>query len=726
MGILENISKNTRTELISKLKTFQESLEEAKEGLGRDPSNNQLRVNLLETLRKIIEAHNYMYSVLDDPSIPDAEYDKLFLELQKLERKYPNLVTANSPTQRVGATPLVKLSQITHRLPMLSLNNIIENDVMELEAWDQSLVKRLGIDNTVSCQVKIRPDNIEYEVEPKFDGLAVSLRYENGVFITGATRGDGETGEDVTSNLRTVKSIPLHLCANAHNNIPALLEVRGEVLMLKEDFKELNQQQLKKNEKIFVNPRNAAAGSLRQLDPKITATRRLTFFAYGIGEYEGEGIPRDTHSNMMGYIASQGFPIAKECDVVRGSAGLLKYYTKMLNIREQLPYEIDGVVHKVNSIPYQEHLGFISRAPRFAIAHKFPAQEVITELLGIDVQVGRTGVLTPVARLKPIFVGGATVTQATLHNEDEIKRKDVMIGDSVIVRRAGDVIPEVVGVVLERRPNNAVPFVMPEYCPACEAKVERIKNEAMIRCTAGLFCPAQRKQAIIHFASRRGMDIEGLGDKLIGQLVDSNLIKTPADLYKLSGEKLANLPRMAEKSANNLLESLDKSKITTLARFIYSLGIRNVGVTTAGELARYFGNLNKLMEADIEVLEQIQDVGPVVALSIADFFAEKHNIKVIEQLRSDGVQWEDIDTQKKVNDNRGIRDKIFVLTGTFPNLTRDEARSKIENMGGKVSGKVSKKTNYIVAGFSPGRKYEEAVKLGITILDEAALLQLLR
>jgi len=712
MGILEKNSQNTRTELISKLKPLQESLEEAREYLRKDPSNNQLQASLSETLRKIIEAHNYMYSVLDAPSIPDSEYDKFFLELQKLERRYPNLVAAHSPTQRVGAIPLVKFSQVTHRLPMLSLNN--EFDMASVEVFDRRLGEKFGI------------DNIEYEVEPKFDGLAVSLCYEHGFFTTGATRGDGETGEDVTSNLRTIKSIPLRLRASVHNNIPALLEVRGEVLMLKEDFRELNQQQRKKNEKVFVNPRNAAAGSLRQLDPKITTTRRLAFFAYGIGEYKGEGIPCDTHSNVMRYIAAHGFPIAKECDVVRSSAELLTYYKKIRDFREQLPYDIDGVVYKVNSLAQQKELGFISRAPRFAIAHKFPAQEVITELLGIDIQVGRTGVLTPVAKLKPVFVGGATVTQATLHNEDEIKRKDVMIGDSVIVRRAGDVIPEVVGVVLEHRPDNAVRFVMPEYCPACEAKVERIKNEAMIRCTAGLFCPAQRKQAIIHFASRRGMDIEGLGDKLVGQLVDSDLIKTPADLYKLGGIKLTNLPRMAEKSANNLLESFDKSKITTLARFIYSLGIRNVGVTTAGELARYFGNLNKLMEADIEVLEQIQDVGPVVALSIADFFAEKHNIEVIEQLRSAGIQWEDIDTKKKVNDNSGIRDKIFVLTGTFPNLTRDEARGKIENMGGKVTGNVSKKTNYIVAGVSPGGKYEEAVKLGITILDEAALLQLLQ
>ncbi len=667
-------------------------------------------------LREAIEQHNYRYSVLDAPSIPDSEYDKLFLELQQLEQCYPHHITRDSPTQRVGAAPLKEFSQITHRSPMLSLSN--EFEATEVEAFDRRICEGLGT------------DDVEYAVEPKFDGLAVSLCYVNGLFVTGATRGDGYIGEDVTLNLRTVKSIPLRLRTGAHNDHrPTLLEVRGEVLMLKADFEKLNRQQREKNEKEFINPRNAAAGSLRQLDPNVTATRRLTFFAYGIGVYEGGEVPRDKHSKVMKYIASQGFHIADKCDVVSGSAALLSYYQKIRGLRERLPYDIDGVVYKVNDLVQQEKLGFISRAPRFAVAHKFPAQEVMTELLGIDVQVGRTGVLTPVARLKPIFVGGATVTHATLHNEDEISRKDVMIGDSVIVRRAGDVIPEVVGVVLECRPSYARRFTMPDQCPVCNAKAVRMPNEAMVRCTGGLFCPAQRKQAILHFASRRGMDIEGLGDKLVDQLVDSDLIRTPVDLYKLDIAALVNLQRMAEKSASNVLESVKESKNTTLARFIYALGIRNVGETTARELVRYFGNFNRLMEADVETLQQIPDVGLVVAQSIADFFAEKHNIEVIEQCRSVGIRWEeDVDVRKAQNgaSASGISGKTFVLTGTFPNLSREDVREKIENSGGKVTGSVSKKTNYVVAGTAAGGKHDKAVKLGITVLDEAGLLQLLQ
>jgi DNA ligase (NAD+) len=665
-------------------------------------------------LREAIEHHNYRYSVLDAPSIPDSEYDKLFLELQKLEQCYPQLVTLDSPTQRVGAAPLKEFSQVTHRSPMLSLSN--EFQIAPVEAFDRRICEELGT------------DDVEYEVEPKFDGLAVSLCYENGLFVTGATRGDGYNGEDITLNLRTVKSIPLHLRTAHINHRPTLLEVRGEILMLKEDFEKLNRQQHEKNEKEFVNPRNAAAGSLRQLDPRVTATRRLTFFAYGIGEHEGGDVPRDKHSKVMEYIASQGFPIADECCVVRGSAALLSYYQKIGRLRERLPYGIDGVVYKVNNLVQQEKLGFISRAPRFAIAHKFPAQEVMTELLGIDVQVGRTGVLTPVAKLKPVFVGGATVTQATLHNEDEINRKNVMIGDSVIVRRAGDVIPEVVGVVVERRPINARRFTMPDKCPVCSAKAVRMPNEAVVRCTGGLFCPAQRKQAILHFASRRGMDIEGLGDKLVDQLVDSGLIRTAADLYTLDDAELVSLPRMAKKSASNVLASIEKSKSTTLARFIYALGIRNVGVTTARELARYFGNFNRFKETDVEILQKIPDVGLVVARSIADFFAEKHNIEVIKKLFSDPIKIEleeDVDLRKEQNRASGITDKTFVLTGVFPNLSREDVKGKIESMGGKVTGSVSKKTNYVVAGTAPGSKYEKAIKLGVNVLDEAGLLQLL-
>jgi len=667
-------------------------------------------------LREAIEQHNYRYSVLDAPSIPDSEYDKLFLELQQLEQCYPHLITPDSPTQRVGAALLKEFSQITHRSPMLSLSN--EFEATEVEAFDRRICQGLGT------------DDIEYAVEPKFDGLAVSLCYENGLFVTGATRGDGYIGEDVTLNLRTVKSIPLRLRTGAHNNHrPTLLEVRGEVLMLKADFEKLNRQQREKNEKEFINPRNAAAGSLRQLDPNVTATRRLTFFAYGIGVYEGGEVPRDKHSKVMKYIASQGFRIADKCDVVSGSAALLSYYQKIGGLRERLPYDIDGVVYKVNNLVQQEKLGFISRAPRFALAHKFPAQEVMTELMGIDVQVGRTGVLTPVARLKPIFVGGATVTHATLHNENEISRKDVMIGDSVIVRRAGDVIPEVVEVVLERRPSYARRFTMPDQCPVCNAKAVRMPNEAMVRCTGGLFCSAQRKQAILHFASRRGMDIEGMGDKLVDQLVDSDLIRTPVDLYKLDIAALVSLQRMAEKSASNVLESVKESKNITLARFIYALGIRNVGETTARELVRYFGNFNRLMEADVETLQQIPDVGLVVAQSIADFFAEKHNIEVIQQFRSVGIRWEeDVDVQKAQNgaSTNGISGKTFVLTGTFPNLSREDVREKIENLGGKVTGSVSKKTNYVVSGIAAGGKYDKAVELGVTVLDESGLLQLLQ
>lgn len=715
MGILEKISKNSRTELIEKLKSFQKSLEEARKGLRGDPSNNQLQAILSETLEKIIEAHNHMYSVLDAPSIPDSEYDKLFLELQKLELRYPNLVTAHSPTQRVGATSLLKFPQITHRLPMLSLSN--EFDMASVVAFDRRLGEKLGV------------DNIEYEVEPKFDGLAVSLCYENGYFTAGATRGDGETGEDVTSNLRTIKSIPLRLHASSRNNIPTLLEIRGEILMLKEDFRELNLKQRKKNEKVFVNPRNAAAGSLRQLDPKITATRRLTFFAYGIGECKGEGIPRDTHSNVMEYIAAHGLPIAKECDVVRSSAELLTYYKKIQGSREQLPYDIDGVVYKVNDLAQQKKLGFISRAPRFALAHKFPAQEVITELLGIDIQVGRTGALTPVAKLKPIFVGGATVTQATLHNEDEIKRKNIMIGDSVIVRRAGDVIPEVVEVVMERRPDNARQFIMPDRCPECGAKAVRMPNEAVVRCSGGLFCPAQKKQAIIHFASRRGMYIEGLGDKLVEQLVDTGLVRTPADLYSLDEDRLISLPRMGKKSVGNLLESFKKSRNPTLAQFIYALGVPNVGVTTARELARYFDSFSRLQKADLETLQKIPDVGLIVAQSITDFFAENHNIDVIRKLFSVGIELiENVDIRKTQDDDNAnlINGKIFVLTGALPNLSREIVTERIENMGGKVTGNISKKTNYLVAGNAPGSKYEKALELGVDILNEGELLELLQ
>ncbi|SCY79353.1 DNA ligase (NAD+) [Nitrosospira sp. Nl5] len=669
-------------------------------------------------LREAIEQHNYNYYALDAPTIPDAEYDKLFQELQELEQHYPQLITPDSPTQRIGAAPLKAFSQIVHRMPMLSLGNAFK--AAEVDAFDRRVRQTLGV------------DSVEYAVEPKFDGLAVSLCYEGGIFITGATRGDGYIGEDVTLNLRTIRSIPLQLQADGYSaRSPVFMEVRGEVLMLKADFEKLNRQQREKNEKEFINPRNAAAGSLRQLDPGNTATRRLTFLAYGIGACEGGNVPRDKHSRVMDYLASLRFPVARERNVVSGATALLEYHREIEELRERLPYDIDGTVYKVNDLAQQEKLGFVSRAPRFAVAHKFPAQEAVTELLGIDVQVGRTGTLTPVARLKPVFVGGVTVTNATLHNEDEIRRKDVMIGDTVAVRRAGDVIPEVVAVQKEKRPPHAKFFIMPEHCPVCGAKAVRLPGEAVTRCTGGLFCPAQRKQAILHFASRRAMNIDGVGHKLVEQLVDNAIIRTPADLYKLGITALATLGRMAEKSAGNVIGAIQKSKNTTLARFIYALGIRNVGETTAKDLARYFGALDRLMEADAEDLQQVPDIGPVVAQSIASFFAEGHNREVIEQLRAGGVRWEEgAGTQQaKADSSAGLSrlsGKTFVLTGTLMNLTREDAREKIEALGGKVAGSVSKRTDYVVAGTDAGSKYHRAVELGIAILDEAGLLQLLQ
>jgi DNA ligase (NAD+) len=659
-------------------------------------------------LRGEIERHNYQYYVLDQPEIPDAEYDKLFRELERLEAEHPQLATPDSPTRRVGAAPLAEFSQLTHRVPMLSLNNAFEDE--EVVAFDRRVREGLGV------------EKVEYAVDPKFDGLAISLIYENGILVQGATRGDGYTGEDVTTNLRTIKAIPLRL----HTvNPPKLLEVRGEVLILKADFEKLNRQQREKGDKEFANPRNAAAGSLRQLDPRITATRPLTFFAYGLGSVEGVSLPRKL-SAIMDYLESLRVAVCRERRVVQGIAGLLDYYRMIGARRGGLPYDIDGVVYKVNDLDCQERLGYVARAPRFAVAHKFPAQEAMTELLGIDVQVGRTGALTPVARLKPVFVGGATVSNATLHNEDEIRRKDVRIGDTVIVRRAGDVIPEVVGVVLGMRHPGAQEYSLLEQypvCPVCGSHVIRLPDEAAARCSGGLFCPAQRKRSILHFASRRAMDIEGMGDKLVDQLVDRELIHTPADLYKLGMNTLANLDRMAEKSASNTLAAIEASKKTTLARFIFALGIRNVGETTAKDLARHFGGLDALMAADEGALQQVADVGPVVAQSIAQFFAEPHNREVISLLVEAGVHWEE--GAGSPISTSAISGKIFVLTGTLPSLTRDEAKERIEALGGKVSGSVSKKTDYVVAGAEAGSKLVKAQELGVTILDETGLMELL-
>jgi DNA ligase (NAD+) len=651
-------------------------------------------------LRREIEAHNYRYYVLDAPSVSDAEYDGLFRELQALETEFPALATPDSPTCRVGGAPASEFEAVTHRLPMLSLNNAFADD--EVESFDRRVREGLGV------------PEVDYSVEPKFDGLAINLTYEHGVFTGGATRGDGASGENVTANLRTIASIPLRL---AGGKTPPLLEVRGEVLMLKRDFEALNAAQLAKGDKVFVNPRNAAAGGLRQLDPRITASRRLTFFAYGLGLVEWGAVPRPaTHSATMDWLSGLRIPVTTERTVVRGLDGLLAYYRAIGGKRSTLPFEIDGVVYKVNAYAQQEQLGFVSRAPRFAVAHKFPAEEMATEVLAIDVQVGRTGAVTPVARLKPVFVGGVTVTNATLHNEDEVRRKDVHIGDTVIVRRAGDVIPEVVRVLPEKRPPNAAPFVMPVECPECGSAIVRLPGEAIARCTGGLVCPAQRKQALLHFAGRRALDIEGLGEKLVDQLVDAGVVRTPADLYKLGLPKLALLERMADKSAGNVLAAIQASKETTLARFIFGLGIRHVGEATAKDLARHFGSLDALLGATEEDLLEVNDVGPVLAESIARFVREPHNREGIEALRAAGVHWPEGPRQRAAGG--GFSGLTFVLTGTLPSLSREDAKAMIEGQGGKVAGSVSKKTSYVVAGAEAGSKLARAQELGIPILDE--------
>ena len=660
-------------------------------------------------LRDQINEHLHRYHVLDQPSISDALYDELYNRLIAIEALHPELVTLDSPTQRVGAKPLDSFAEVTHRLPMLSLGNAFA---------DADIV---GFDKR--CRVQLADvsegTEIEYACEPKFDGLAVSLTYLDGLFVRGATRGDGAVGEDVTQNLRTLRSIPLKIDTNAK-----LLEVRGEVLMQRHDFEALNQRQAAKGEKIFVNPRNAAAGALRQLDARLTADRPLSFFAYGIGATEDILLPA-THSQVIDMLGGLHFPVSEARGVVRGVAGLLEYYRRIGEARAGLPFDIDGVVYKVNDLRLQEQLGFVSRAPRFAIAHKFPAEEATTVLLGIDVQVGRTGAITPVARLKPVFVGGTTVSNATLHNEDELRRKDLKIGDTVVVRRAGDVIPEVASVVLAYRPVDAVGFVMPTRCPECNSAIVRLEGEAVARCTGGLYCPAQRKQALLHFAQRRAMDIEGLGDKLVDQLVEHNLVHTPADLYRLGLVALANLPRMAEKSAQNLLDGISKSKATTLARFLFALGVRHVGEATAKELAKYFGSVDRVMDASIEQLLTVNDVGPVVAQSIRQFFDEPHNREVVEQLRACGIQWLEADGIAATASTSPFAGKTVVLTGTLSAMSRDDAKDKLELVGAKISGSVSKKTDFVVAGAEAGSKLDKAQELGVAVLDEAHFLQML-
>ena len=658
-------------------------------------------------LRAEIERHNHAYYVLDAPTIPDAEYDKLFRELQSLEAQHPELLTADSPTQRVGGKVLDGFAQVRHVVPMLSIRTETDTEASGAFNFDTRVKNALETSN-----------EIEYACELKFDGLAINLRYERGVLVQAATRGDGETGEDVTQNVRTIHCIPLHLKDCAAD----VLEVRGEVYMSRKDFNRYNEKQREKGLPTLVNPRNGAAGSIRQLDPKLAAQRPLSFFAYGLGEVQGWQLP-ESHSGILDALHSFGLPVCDERAVVQGAQALADFHQRVAAKRDALPFDIDGVVYKVNSRALQRQLGFVSREPRWAVAHKYPAEEQITLLRDIEVQVGRTGKLTPVAKLEPVFVGGTTVSNATLHNEDEIRRKDVHIGDTVIVRRAGDVIPEVVGVVLERRPADARPFVMPTHCPVCGSHAVREEGEADARCTGGLFCAAQRKQAILHFASRRMMDIEGLGDKLVDQLVDENIIRSLPDLYRLDVATLANLDRMAEKSAQNIIAALEQSKHTTLNRFLFSLGIRHVGETTAKDLARYFGKLDDIMSAKTDELLQVPDVGPVVAQSIVDFFSEAHNRDVVNELRKLGVHWEE--NEGMANQVLPLTGKTFVLTGTLPTMSRDEAKAKLEALGAKVAGSVSKKTSCVVAGAEAGSKLDKARELNVPVWDEAALLALL-
>lgn len=673
-------------------------------------------------LRAEIEAHNLRYYVQDAPSVSDAQYDRLMAELQAIERDHPDWITPDSPTQRVGAAPTSHFAPVRHAVRMLSLGNAF--DEADILAFDERISATLAGSGLLAAS---SGSGVVYMAEYKFDGLAVTLRYEHGQLAQAATRGDGSEGEDITANIRTLRSVPLRLRGT---DAPAVLEVRGEVLMARGDFARLNEAQTARNEKPFVNPRNAAAGSLRQLDPRVTAARPLRFYAYGWGQVRDAGghdlLPRSTHAAMLDWIAGFGFAVSPGRTLCRGANELLGFYAAVGAARNGLPFDIDGVVYKVNDLRAQEVLGFVARAPRFAIAHKFPAQEETTRLIGIDVQVGRTGALTPVARLQPVFVGGVTVTNATLHNEDEIRRKDIRIGDTVIVRRAGDVIPEVVGPVPDLRPPDAVPFDLQAVCPVCPvcgSAVERPEGEAITRCTGGLFCPAQRKQTLWHAASRKALDIDGLGDKLIEQLVDSGRVRTLADLYGLSELELSTYPRMGLKSARNLVQAIDQSRHPALSRLLYALGIRHVGETTARDVARHFGSLEAIMDATEEALLQVSDVGPVVAASIRRFFAEAHNREVVASLQAAGVEPQ---ADAAPAGERPLAGKTLVLTGTLPTLTRDEATRRILAAGGKVSGSVSRKTAWVVAGDEAGSKLAKAEELGVAVLDEAGLLALLR
>ena len=672
----------------------------------REPQTAVARV---AELRRQLAAHDHRYYMLDAPSVSDAEYDRLFRALAALEAEHPALVTPDSPTQRVGGAPLTEFAPVRHTVPMLSIRTETDTTAAAAAKFDARVRRDLGMASDVLP--------VEYLAELKFDGLAISIRYEHGQLKVAATRGDGEVGEDVTANVRTIRTVPRRLRGSA----PSLLEVRGEVYMSRRDFAELNARQQASGGKTFINPRNTAAGAVRQLDPGMTRQRPLRFFAYGVGETRDFALP-ETHSALLDALGAFGIPVNEDRRVARGATELAEFYEWVAARRAELPFEIDGVVYKVNSLALQQRLGFVTREPRWAVAHKFPAEEMTTEVIGIDVQVGRTGAITPVARLKPVFVGGVTVTNATLHNEDEVRRKDVRIGDTVIVRRAGDVIPEIVRVITEKRSVDAREFAMPTHCPECGSAVVRLPDEAIARCTGGLVCPAQRKEALLHFASRRALDIEGLGEKLVEQLVDGNRVRTPADVYVLGPTDLAGLERMAEKSATNVVAAIEKSKATTLPRFIYALGIRHVGETTAKDLGRRFGSLDALIAAGEAQLLEVADVGPVLAKSIAGFFAESHNRDVIAALRNAGVHWpEMVPERAPVGRLAGM---TLVLTGTLPTLSRDEAKARIEAAGGKVAGTVSKKTNYVIAGAESGSKRVKAQELGVPVLDETGFLQL--
>ncbi len=657
----------------------------------------------IEHLREQLRRHNHHYYVLDDPQIPDSEYDRLFHQLRSLEEKSPGLITSDSPTQRVGAAPLSGFEEVHHKAPMLSLGNLFsETGLMD---FDQRIRDRLASD-----------DPLEYELEPKLDGLAINLRFENGVLVQAATRGDGSRGEDVTQNVRTIESIPLKLIGDDY---PQVVEARGEVFMPLAGFNAYNKKALARGEKPFANPRNAAAGSLRQLDSRITAKRPLAFYAYGVGEVEAD--PDVTQSGVMNRLREWGIPVSPELQVVTGAKACLDYYHDLMRRRDSLEYDIDGIVYKVNSLEKQRALGYVSRAPRWAVAHKFPAQEELTVVEAVEFQVGRTGAITPVARLKPVTVAGVVVSNATLHNMDEVLRKDIRIGDTVIIRRAGDVIPEVVSVVSDRRPADASAIVMPQQCPVCGSDILRAEGEVVARCSGGLYCSAQRKQGIKHFASRKAMDIDGLGDKLVDQLVDAGLIEDIAGLYQLHAEDVAGLERMGNKSADNLMVALQKSKVSSLSRFLFALGIREVGEATAKSLAQEFLTLDAIMEADEERLQQTPDVGPVVAAHIVSFFQQPHNLEVLGRLLAAGIEWPE---EQRQQGEMPLQGKIFVLTGAL-SRPRSEFKQQLQQLGAKVTGSVSKKTDYVVAGEAAGSKLEKAESLGVRVLNEAGLEELL-